>query len=630
MDIKKIDIKEAEKKSVQALYEILETSQEGLGTSEAQKRLEQFGPNALEETKVNPFLKFMGYFWGPIPWMIEIAAILSAAVRHWPDFIIIMVLLLFNAVIGFWEEREAANALDALKEQLALNARVRRDGKWQVLPASELVPGDIIRMRPGDILPADVKLVEGDYLSIDQSALTGESLPVDKKAGEMGYSGSVAKQGEMVALVIGTGSNTYFGRTAKLVEHAGAVSHFQKAVLRVGNFLIFLALGLSVMLVVVELMRKVSIIDLAQFVLILVVASIPVAMPAVLSVTMALGALALSRRKAIVSRLQSIEEMAGIDILCCDKTGTLTQNKLTLGDPVPLKAKDRQELILTASLASKEEDQDAIDQAVMGGLKDKSVLKSYRQVTFVPFDPISKRTEATVTDDKGATFKVTKGAPQVILELCRLDEGSQNTVSKTIDDFAVKGYRALGVARMKGNDPWEFLGILPLYDPPREDSAETITQAKAHGIQLKMLTGDDVAIGREIAAQLGMGPHIQPADKLFGGEGEALHLNHDAALKIEAADGFARVFPEHKYSIVKALQERNHLVAMTGDGVNDAPALKQADAGVAVSGATSAAQSAASLVLTAPGLSVIIKAVEEARRIFERMMSLYHLPHRRP
>ena len=621
MDDKTIDIKEAEKKSVQKLYEILETSQEGLRTSEARKRLEQFGPNALEETKVNPFLKFMGYFWGPIPWMIEIAAILSVVVRHWPDFIIIMVLLLFNAVIGFWEEREAANALDALKEQLALNARVRRDGKWQALPASELVPGDIIRMRPGDILPADVKLVEGDYLSIDQSALTGESLPVDKKAGEMGYSGSVAKQGEMVALVIGTGSNTYFGRTAKLVEHAGAVSHFQKAVLRVGNFLIFLALGLSVILVVVELMRKVSIIELAQFVLILVVASIPVAMPAVLSVTMALGALALSRRKAIVSRLQSIEEMAGIDILCCDKTGTLTQNELTLGDPVPLEAEDRQELILAASLASKEEDQDAIDQAVLDGLKDKEGLDSYRQLEFVPFDPISKRTEATVKDDKGATFKVTKGAPQVILDLCRLDEGSQDTVSKTIDDFAVKGYRTLGVARMKGNDPWEFLGILPLYDPPRKDSAETITQAKAHGIQLKMLTEDDVAIGREIARQLGMGTHIQPADKLFGGGGESLHLTHDAALKIEAADGFARVFPEHKYSIVKALQERNHLVAMTGDGVNDAPALKQADAGVAVSGATSAAQSAASLVLTAPGLSVIIKAVEEARRIFERMMS---------
>ena len=621
MDYKTIDIKEAEKKSVQELYEILETSQEGLRTSEARKRLEQFGPNALEETKVNPLWKFMGYFWGPIPWMIEIAAILSAVVRHWPDFIIIMVLLLFNAVIGFWEEREAANALDALKEQLALNARVRRDGEWQALPASELVPGDIIRMRPGDILPADVKLVEGDYLSIDQSALTGESLPVDKKAGEMGYSGSVAKQGEMVALVIGTGSNTYFGHTAKLVEQAGAVSHFQKAVLRVGNFLIFLALGLSVILVVVELMRRVSIIELAQFVLILVVASIPVAMPAVLSVTMALGALALSRRKAIVSRLQSIEEMAGIDILCCDKTGTLTQNELTLGEPVPLEAQDRQELILAASLASKEEDQDAIDQAVLDGLKDKEGLDSYRQLEFVPFDPISKRTEATVKDDKGATFKVTKGAPQVILDLCRLDEGSQDTVSKTIDDFAVKGYRTLGVARMKGNDPWEFLGILPLYDPPRKDSAETITQAKAHGIQLKMLTGDDVAIGREIARQLGMGTHIQPADKLFGGGGESLHLTHDAALKIEAADGFARVFPEHKYSIVKALQERNHLVAMTGDGVNDAPALKQADAGVAVSGATSAAQSAASLVLTAPGLSVIIKAVEEARRIFERMMS---------
>ena len=621
MDFKKAS-DEAEKKSVKELYEIFETGPQGLSQAEAQKRLAQYGANTFEEEKDNPLLKFLGYFWGPIPWMIEIAAILSFAVRHWADFIIIMVLLLFNAVIGFWEEHQAANALEALKEQLALKARVRREGKWQNLPARELVPGDIIRMRPGDIIPADVKLTDGDYLSVDQSALTGESLPVEKKVSEIVYSGSIAKQGEMVGLVTASGSNTYFGRTAKLVESAGAASHFQKAVLRVGNFLIFMALGLSIILVVVELMRRVSILDLLQFVLILVVASIPVAMPAVLSVTMALGALALSRKKAIVSRLQSIEEMAGVDILCCDKTGTLTQNKLTLGDPVPFEAGDRQELILAGSLASKEEDQDAIDQAVMGGLEGPDVLKRYQQVKFVPFDPVGKRTEATVKDDQDSIFKVSKGAPQVILDLCSMDKETRDRALKTVDEFATKGYRTLGVAKSKKDDKdWQFLGILPLYDPPREDSAQTVTQVKKYGIKIKMLTGDDVAIGRETARQLGMGTNIQAADKLFGGEGDTLHLSHDAALKIEAADGFARVFPEHKYSIVKALQERNHIVAMTGDGVNDAPALKQADAGVAVSGATNAAQSAASLVLTAPGLSVIIKAVEEARQIFERMMS---------
>ena len=422
-------------------------------------------------------------------------------------------------------------------------------------------------------------------------------------------------------MVTGTGANTYFGHTAKLVESAGAVSHFQKAVLRVGNFLIFLALGLSMLLVVAELVRGVSILDLVQFVLILVVASIPVAMPAVLSVTMALGALALSRKKAIVSRLQSIEEMAGIDILCSDKTGTLTQNKLTLGEPIPFKAANGQELILAASLASKEEDQDAIDGAVLAGLEDAGALKSYNQVHFVPFDPVSKRTEATVKDGQGVSFKVAKGAPQIILDLCKPNTEVRASVEQAVEELAAKGYRTLGIARAEMDGGWEFLGILPMYDPPREDSAATIAQAKEHGIQMKMLTGDNVAIGREIARQLGMGTNIQAADKLFGGEGETMHLSHDAVLKIEEADGFAQVFPEHKYSIVKALQERDHIVAMTGDGVNDAPALKQAEAGIAVSGATNAAQSAASLVLTAPGLSVIIKAVEEARRIFERMMS---------
>ncbi len=610
----------AEQASCRELFRQLGSSEQGLSSSEAEKRLAAYGPNALEETKVNPLLKFLGYFWGPIPWMIEVAAALSAAVERWGDLLIIAFLLIFNAVIGFWEEHEAGNALEALKSQLALKARAIRDGKWQELPARELVPGDVIRLRPGDVIPADVKLVEGAYLSIDQSALTGESLPVNKRSEAVAYSGSMIKQGEMVALVTGTGGNTFFGRTAKLVEGAGAVSHFQKAVMRVGDFLIFLALGLSIILVIVELLRGIPAVDLIQFVLILVVASIPVAMPAVLSVTMALGALALSRMKAIVSRLQAIEEMAGIDILCSDKTGTLTQNQLTLGEAKPFGTQDVQELILMGALASKEENRDAIDLAVLGGLADREVLARYRQTEFVPFDPVRKRTEATISDDHEKTFKVTKGAPQVIMDLCGLDPTERSGLERLVDNFAAKGYRTLGVARTTEGD-WTFLGILPLYDPPREDSAETIAQAIAHGIQVKMVTGDNVSIGREISRQLGMGSNIQPADQLFTDGDDSQSLAADAVARIEKADGFAQVFPEHKYSIVKALQDRGHLVAMTGDGVNDAPALKQAEVGVAVSGATSAAQSAAALVLTAPGLSVIISAVEEARKIFERMMS---------
>jgi H+-transporting ATPase len=616
-----IDPKVVEKTPIPELMELLASSEKGLSGSEVKGRLEQYGYNELAQKDVHPLLKLLGYFWGPIPWMIEVAAILSLVVRHWPDFIIIVVLLVFNAVVGFWQEYKAGNAVEALKKQLALKTRALRDGKWQEVDAKEIVPGDVIRLRLGDVIPADVKLIQGDYLSVDQSGLTGESLPVSKKKGDICYSGSVTKQGEMVALVTGTGMDTYFGHTAKLVESAGAVSHFQKAVLHIGNYLIYLSLGLVSILVVAQIVRHKPMLELFQFALILTVASIPVAMPAVLSVTMAVGALALSKMKAIVARLESIEEMAGIDILCSDKTGTLTQNKLTLGDPVCFKAGDDQELILAAALASKEEDQDAIDLAVLGGLRDPAVVKGYREVNFIPFDPVEKRTEATVKDAHGQTFKVTKGAPQVVLDLAQVDDATRQKADKIVNDFATKGYRTLGVARAEDGRSWRFLGILPLFDPPREDSADTIARAQQHGIEVKMVTGDNEAIAREISGQLGLGDNIQPADRFFAKDADPAHLSSEAAVQIERADGFAQVFPEHKYGIVKALQARGHLVGMTGDGVNDAPALKQAEVGIAVSGATDAARAAASLVLTMPGLSVIIKAVEEARRIFERMNS---------
>ena len=616
-----IDPKVVEKTPIPELMELLASSEKGLSGSEVKGRLEQYGYNELAQKDVHPLLKLLGYFWGPIPWMIEVAAILSLVVRHWPDFIIIVVLLVFNAVVGFWQEYKAGNAVEALKKQLALKTRALRDGKWQEVDAKEIVPGDVIRLRLGDVIPADVKLIQGDYLSVDQSGLTGESLPVSKKKGDICYSGSVTKQGEMVALVTGTGMDTYFGHTAKLVESAGAVSHFQKAVLHIGNYLIYLSLGLVSILVLAQIVRHKPMLELFQFALILTVASIPVAMPAVLSVTMAVGALALSKMKAIVARLESIEEMAGIDILCSDKTGTLTQNKLTLGDPVCFKAGDDQELILAAALASKEEDQDAIDLAVLGGLRDPAVVKGYREVNFIPFDPVEKRTEATVKDAHGQTFKVTKGAPQVVLDLAQVDDATRRKADKIVNDFATKGYRTLGVARAEDGHSWGFLGILPLFDPPREDSADTIARAQQHGIEVKMVTGDNEAIAREISGQLGLGDNIQPADRFFAKDADPAHLSSEAAVQIERADGFAQVFPEHKYGIVKALQARGHLVGMTGDGVNDAPALKQAEVGIAVSGATDAARAAASLVLTMPGLSVIIKAVEEARRIFERMNS---------
>jgi len=590
----------------------------GLSAEEAERRLARYGPNALPEKKVSPLRRLAGYFWGPIPWMIEVAAVLSALVRHWVDFWIITALLVFNAAVGFWQEYTAGNAVEALKKQLARRARVLRDGRWQEIDAAQLVPGDIIRIRLGDVIPADVRIVQGDYLSVDQSALTGESLPVTKRRGDEAFSGTVVKQGEVVAEVTATGTRTRFGKTAGLVEQAETVSHFQKAVLTIGDYLIYVSLALVVVLVLVQLHRGSPWLEVVQFALILTVASIPVAMPAVLSMTMAVGAMVLSRMKAIVTRLESIEEMASMDVLCSDKTGTLTQNRLTLGRIEVFAASDEQAVLLAAALASRAEDRDAIDEAVLEGLADRAVLERYRQVEFVPFDPVRKRTEALVEDGQGRRFRVTKGAPQVVLDLAQMDTAQRRRAEQVVESFAADGYRALAVARRgPGGEHWTLLGILSLFDPPRQDSANTIARAREYGVRVKMVTGDNLSIARQIARKLGLGGQILPASALPLDPGGT--PDGKAVERVEAADGFAEVFPEHKFGIVRLLQARGHITGMTGDGVNDAPALKQADVGIAVSGATDAARAAADLVLTAPGLAVIVQAIEEARRIFERM-----------
>lgn len=615
----KKDTEDLQKKNIEELFSILNSSSEGLGSQEAERRFHEFGPNSIEEKKVNPIIKFLGYFWGPIPWMIEAAAILSFIVRHWVDLIIIVVLLTINAVVGFWQEHQAANAVEALKKQLALRALAKRDGSWRDIDSKFLVPGDVIRLRLGDIIPADAKLISGDYLSVDQSALTGESLPVDKSKGDAVYSGSIARQGSMAALVITTGARTFFGRTTRLVSEAQTASHFQKAVLQIGDYLIYLSLILVAILVTAMLFRGEPLLTLVQFSLILIVASIPVAMPAVLSMTMAIGAMLLARKKAIVTRLESIEEMAGMDVLCCDKTGTLTQNRLTLGEPALFGAMDKNEIILAGVLASESDNPDAIDEAVINGLPDKEVIRKYKIESFTPFDPVHKRTEALISDQGGNLFKVAKGAPQVILGLCNPAPDQADRARSKIEEFASDGFRTLGVARRDKGGVWVFLGLLPLFDPPREDSAETIREAREYGIQVKMVTGDNLAIARQISARLGLGTDIHVADEFFKKTQEQRAAS--LAPRVEAAEGFAQVFPEHKFEIVRSLQSLGHITGMTGDGVNDAPALKQANMGIAVSGATDAARAAADLVLTLPGLSVIVNAVEEARRIFERMNS---------
>ncbi len=614
-----IESEEAKSLSVEEVFQRLASSRQGLSGEEAEERLDRFGFNEIAEKKIHPILKFLSYFWGPIPWMIEVAALLSALIRHWEDFFIIFTLLLLNAVVGFWQEHKAGNAIELLKRRLALQARVKRDGRWQEAPARELVPGDLVRVRLGDIVPADLKLVAGDYLLADESALTGESLPVEKHPGELAFAGANVSQGEMDALVVATGMHTFFGKTAKLVEEAKTQSHFQKAILKIGNYLIIIALLLVAIIFLAALFRHESLVETLQFALVLTVAAIPVALPAVLSVTLAVGAVALAQKEAIVSKLVAIEEMVGMDVLCSDKTGTITQNRLTVAEVEPLAGSSAEDVLLAGILASREEDKDPIDNAIIAkgksqaGLMEKAA--AYQITAFRPFDPVIKRTEATLEDGQGGRFKVSKGAPQVILDLMADKEQLSARIDTIVNAFAAKGYRALGVARAEETGPWQFLGLIPLYDPPREDSAATIQTAQAMGVRVKMVTGDHAAIAKEIARQVHLGDNIQPVSAFLE------KPDREAQRVVEGADGFAQVYPEHKYHIVELLQARDHIVGMTGDGVNDAPALKKANAGIAVEGATDAAKSAAHIVLTRPGLSVIIDAIKESRKIFQRMQS---------
>ena len=593
-------------------------SMTGLTTAGVIELRKRYGFNDIPKEKKHPLLKFLSYFWGPIPWMIEIAAILSAAITHWDDFAIIILLLIINAVVGFLQERKAENAIELLKKQLAPNARVLRDGTWQEIPAHELVPGDIIHIRLGDIVPADAVLGNGKYLLCDESALTGESLPVEKKPGDAVYSGSIVRQGEMDARVTTIGINTFFGKTARLVQVKSPQSHFQAAVERIGNYLIILAIVLVSIVITVALLRSESFLVTLQFALILVVAAIPAALPAVMTVTLAVGAVALAKKEAIVSRLTAIEEMAGMDILCSDKTGTITQNSISIGEIRTFPNVLEQDVIIAAALASRKESNDPIDVAVFSRfdrLTPRLDTAIPETLDFVPFDPVAKFSKATVRERSGSTFEVAKGAPQAIASLAGTDAVPATTLEGWITGFAEKGFRALGVAQTDSSGTWQYLGLIGLFDPPREDSAITINEAKKLGVNVKMVTGDHIAIAQEISARVGLGRNILSRTTLIAGEGE------EARKQLESADGFAQVLPEDKFQIVKILQGGDHIIGMTGDGVNDAPALRVADAGIAVAGATDAAKSAADIVLTKPGLSVIIDAIKRSREIFRRMES---------
>jgi H+-transporting ATPase len=610
--------------SVEGIFEKLSSNKDGLTETEAQKRLEQYGPNEIEEKKTNPLLKFLGYFWGPIPWMIEVAAILSVAIRHWEDFWIILSLLLLNAVVAFWQESKAGSAIEALKKKLAPEAKVKRDGKWKKIPGRLLVPGDVVRVRSGDIIPADIKFFEGDYASVDESALTGESMPVDKHTGDIGFDGSVLRQGEMNGMVVSTGMETFFGKTARLVADEKEKSHFQKAVIKIANYLIFIAVILVLLIFIIGIFRHENILQILQFALVLSVASIPVALPAVLSVTLAVGAIALAKRNAIVSKLTSIEEMAGMDILCSDKTGTITTNRIVVTETVPMGSYTETDIIRYACMASKKENQDVIDNAIFKKAEEfdtlKNVQSQYSVLNFKPFDPVSKRTEADIEYSQ-KKLKVSKGATQAILSLIGGKSSLGEKIDGAISGFARKGYRALAVAIREGEGEWKMAGVIAMEDPPREDSADTVKSAQQMGVMVKMVTGDRIEIAKNIASQVNLGTNIIASEEIKE------KTDREATAVVEKSDGFAQVYPEHKYHIVELLQKHNHIVGMTGDGVNDAPALKKADVGIAVEGATDAAKSSASIVFTKPGLSVIIDAIKRSREIFQRMThySIYRI-----
>ncbi|XP_058785801.1 plasma membrane ATPase 4-like isoform X1 [Vicia villosa] len=674
---------------VEEVFEQLKCSKEGLSSDEGANRLQVFGPNKLEEKKESKFLKFLGFMWNPLSWVMEAAAIMAIALANgsgrppdWQDFVGIISLLVINSTISFIEENNAGNAAAALMAGLAPKTRVLRDGRWSEEDAAILVPGDIISIKLGDIIPADARLLEGDALSVDQSALTGESLPATKNPSDEVFSGSTVKKGEIEAVVIATGVHTFFGKAAHLVDNTNQVGHFQKVLTAIGNFCICsIAVGILIELVVMYPIQHRKYRDGIDNLLVLLIGGIPIAMPTVLSVTMAIGSHRLSQQGAITKRMTAIEEMAGMDVLCSDKTGTLTLNKLSVDKnliEVFAKNVEKDYVILLAARASRTENQDAIDAAIVGMLADpKEARAGVREIHFFPFNPVDKRTALTYIDSDGNWHRSSKGAPEQILNLCNCKEDVRKKAHSVIDKFAERGLRSLGVARQevpeKNKDspgaPWQFVGLLPLFDPPRHDSAETITRALNLGVNVKMITGDQLAIAKETGRRLGMGTNMYPSSSLLGQSKDAAVAALPVDELIEKADGFAGVFPgrsfivmmmitssitlfsiisnivellllltiqlhfenmlivfipscdmaEHKYEIVKRLQERKHICGMTGDGVNDAPALKRADIGIAVADATDAARGASDIVLTEPGLSVIISAVLTSRAIFQRM-----------
>ena len=600
----------------EALYD---TPEGGLSSAEADARFRKYGPNGIPEKKV-PLIKllFDHYINNPMQYMILAAAVLSGATKDFTDLIIMLVLLSVNGTLGFIEERNAGDAVQALKKSLAPKCRCYRDGALREMDAAALVPGDRVMVKLGDIIPADGKLLDGEPCTIDESALTGESLPVTKYPGDEILAGAVMKTGETDAVITKTGVNSFLGKSASLVASVQNSGHLQKVLFGITMAMVAFSLFFIVIIIGVTLSRGVPFTDVLQLAVVVLIASIPIATPVVATSTMAVGSRKMARANAIVSRLAAIEEMAGMNMLCSDKTGTLTKNILTVEEPYCLPGVSAQDMYLAAVLASKREHADAIDTAMCKTIPNKALLEGYSTEKFLPFDPVSKKTEAHIRDRDGNFFKVTKGAPQVLFEVDgqTMPQEIQDQINDWVEKLAGQGLRPLGVARTDSDGNWQYLGLISLFDPPREDTRDTIEKALELGVDVKMVTGDHLLIGMETARKLGMGT------KMYG---NAFFKDIESKPRtwvrsiIENADGFAQVYPEHKYFIVEQLQMAGYFTGMTGDGVNDAPALKKADVGIAVEGATDAARAAADIILVSPGLSTIITAMIRSRKIFQRL-----------
>ncbi len=573
----------------------------GLSSEDITKLRQKYGFNEIPEKKENPLLSLGRKFWGTTAWMLEVTAALTFVLQKYLDFYIIAALLIVNAIISFFQEERASGAVRILKQSLHVKSRVLRNGKWTVEDARSLVPGDVIRIRSGDVVPADAKLLEG-YLDVDQSVLTGESISVERKNGEKVYSGSIIKKGESTAIVIATGAATYFGKTAELVQTASPKLHINEVVSGVLKWLLAIAISLVVVSLIVWIIRGFNVISILPLLLVLLIAAIPVALPAMFTVSMALGSMDLVKKGIVVTRLSSIEDAASMDILCTDKTGTITQNRLTVASIIPLNGYSEDQIILYGAMASSDANNDAIDSAFLEEYRTRG-LPAYTVEKFIPFDPSTRRTESDAVLD-GRRLHIMKGAVKTIAALV-----NSKDAEKRMTDLAVKGYRTIAISLESAEKKGEIAGFVALYDPPRKDSRALISELKDLGISVKMLTGDSEEIAMETARNVGLGLSIT-------------QVHGDISPEIiEKSDGFSEIYPEDKYRIVKALQEKHHVTGMTGDGVNDAPALKEAEVGIAVSTSTDVAKAAASAVLTKEGLENIVDLIKDGRAIYQRVVT---------